>query len=217
VRLWSAEMAAISGCPERRLSPRRWPQDAVVVLEQPRCDQPFSGRALRGHAESFTGAFIRRAGQRTVQDRGSGEVQRPVVVPQAPGDLAVVDEPRSWSERIAVVTEPGQDLARVRETRFQSLQRADGSVQRPSQTARQLLRGARLLDAGEHGLDGAVVRGPVPVKRVDRATPGIAGPVGVLPAQQALTEVVGQRAAWTAGSIPGPAAQRVISAAAPSS
>jgi hypothetical protein len=84
-----------------------------------------------------------------VQHCGSGEVKRLAVVAQAAGDLAVVDEPRSWSERVAVVSEPCQDLAGVREARFESLQRVDGSVERPSQSARELLRGARLPDARE--------------------------------------------------------------------
>ena len=65
------------------------------------------------------------------------------VVPQAGGALAVVEEPRSWSERVAVVSEPCEDLAGVRQARSEVLQRVDGSGQRPSQTARQLLGGAR--------------------------------------------------------------------------
>ena len=54
----------------------------MVVLEQPRCDQPVSGRVLREAADSFA-------------DRGRGEVERLAVVAQAAGDLAVVEEP--WS------------------------------------------------------------------------------------------------------------------------
>jgi hypothetical protein len=34
-----------------------------------------------------------------VQDRGGSEVERLAVAAQAASDLAVVDEPRSWSER----------------------------------------------------------------------------------------------------------------------
>ena len=56
-------------------------------------------------AESVAGALLARPGERAVQDRGSGEVERLADVPQAAGDLAVVDEPRSWSERVDMVSE----------------------------------------------------------------------------------------------------------------
>ena len=114
----------------------------MVVLQQPRRDQPFSGRVLGGAAESGAGAVLLRAGERAVQHRGSGEVERVAVVAQAAGDLAVVEEPWSWSKRVAVVSEPCQDLAGVREDCFESLRRADGSVERPSQSGREGLRGA---------------------------------------------------------------------------
>jgi hypothetical protein len=78
-----------------------------VVLEQSRSDQPFSGGVLCG-LRSFPGALFGPAGGRAVQDRGSGEVERLAVVAQAAGDLAVVDEPRSWSERVALVSGPCQ-------------------------------------------------------------------------------------------------------------
>jgi hypothetical protein len=87
---------------------------------------------LCGAAESSAGAVLSRAGERAVQDGSSGEVKRLAVVAQAAGDLTVVDEPWSWSERVAVVTEPCQDLPGVREARFEPLQRVDGSVERPS-------------------------------------------------------------------------------------
>jgi hypothetical protein len=128
----------------------------VVVLEQPRSHQPFGGR---GRVSA-------------VQHRSSGEVERLAVVAQAAGDLAVVDEPWSWSERVAVVTEPCQDLAGVSEARFEVFQRVDGSGQRPSQTARQLLGGARLSDARQQRLDGAVIGGAVPVDVVEGPRPG---------------------------------------------
>jgi hypothetical protein len=57
----------------------------VVVLEQPRSDQPVSGRVLRRVAESVAGSLSTRAGERAVQHRGSGDVERLVVVPQAAG------------------------------------------------------------------------------------------------------------------------------------
>jgi hypothetical protein len=91
----------------------------VVVLEQPRCDQSVSGRVLREVAESFAGALFGRAGECAVQNRGSGEVDRLAVVAQAAGDLAVVDEPWSWSERADVVSEPCEDLAGVRQRALQ--------------------------------------------------------------------------------------------------
>lgn len=162
----------------------------MVVLEQPRCDQPVSGRVLREAADSFAGALFGRAGERAVQDRGRGEVERLAVVAQAAGDLAVVDEPWSWSERVDVVSEPREDLAGVRQALFEVLQRVDGSGQRPSQTARQLLGGARLSDARQQRLDGAVIRGAVPVEVVDRAASGIAGAIGVLAAERTIDALV---------------------------
>jgi hypothetical protein len=172
-------MRGIRRCPERRFSPRRGLKDAVAVVEQSCGDQPFSGRVLGGAIEGVAGAFLPRAGERAVQDRSSGEVERLAVVAQAAGDLAVVDEPRSRPKRVAVVSEAGQDLAGVREARFESLQRVDGSVERPSQAGRELLRGARRLDAREQRLDGAVIGGAVHVEVVDRAASGIAGGIGV--------------------------------------
>src|ERR1035437_7150562 len=64
--MWSAEMAAIRGCPERRFTPRRRPQEAAVALAPYRSGQPASGRVLREAAESFAGALLSRAGERTV-------------------------------------------------------------------------------------------------------------------------------------------------------
>jgi hypothetical protein len=45
-----------------------------------------------------------------VQERSRDEVEWLAVVPEAAGDLAVVEEPRSWSERVAAVSEPGQGI-----------------------------------------------------------------------------------------------------------
>jgi len=82
---------------------------------------------LREAAESFAGALVVRAGECAVQDRGRGEVERLAVAAQALDDLAVVDEPWSWSERVDVVSESCEDLAGVREALFEVLQRVDGS------------------------------------------------------------------------------------------
>ncbi|MDQ6777244.1 MAG: hypothetical protein M3071_13730 [Actinomycetota bacterium] len=49
----------------------------MVVLEQSLSKQPFSGRVFLGAAESFAGALLPRAGQRAVQHRGRGDVERP--------------------------------------------------------------------------------------------------------------------------------------------
>ena len=57
----------------------------MVVLEQPRSDQTLSGRVLRRVAKSVAGSLLARAGERAVQHRGSGDVERLVVVPQAAG------------------------------------------------------------------------------------------------------------------------------------
>jgi hypothetical protein len=46
-----------------------------------------------------------------VQDRSSGGIEWLTVVTQAAGDLAVVEEPRSWSERVAVVS--GQRVTKM--------------------------------------------------------------------------------------------------------
>ena len=90
------------GCLERRFGPGRWSEEAVVVLEQPRSDQPCSGRTLRGVDERLAGAGLPRACERAVQHRGGNEVERLAVVPQAAGNLPVVEEPWSRSERVGV-------------------------------------------------------------------------------------------------------------------
>jgi hypothetical protein len=57
-----------------------------------------AGRHDRPRAAPLRSAVQRprlfgRAGQRALQDHGSGDVEQFAVVPQAPGDLAVVDKP----------------------------------------------------------------------------------------------------------------------------
>ena len=116
-----------------------------------------------------------------------------------------------------MVPEPRQGLAGLHEVRFEPLQRVDGSGQRPAETAGELLRGARLPDAGEHRLDGPLVRGAKPVEFVDRAAPRVAGGVGVLAAECEIDRFVYSRATRAAGQIPGGLPQDAISAAAASS
>jgi hypothetical protein len=126
-----------------------------------------------------------------------------------------VEEAWAWSERVAVVSEPGQDLAGVREARFESLQRVDGSVERPSQSGRELLRAAGFLDAGEQRLDGAVIGGAVHVEVVDRAASGVAGGIGVSArGDREIDALVGGRMAGACSRFFGWPAQRAISAAA---
>jgi hypothetical protein len=149
------------------------------VMEQSRSDQPFSGRVFCGAAESFAGAVLPPAVERAMQDSSSGEIEWLAVVAQAAGDLAVVEEPRPWSERetVGVRVASGSDRCSRGSLRVVAAHRRFGSASIPI----RLLRGARLLDAREQRLDGAVVRGPVPVELGARAAPGVAGLVGALP------------------------------------
>jgi hypothetical protein len=140
----------------------------LVVFEQPGSDQPVGGRVLRRGAEPAAGAVLPRTGERVVQHRGGGEVERLAGVTQAAGDLPAMEEPWSRLEHVAAVPEPREDLAGVPEARFELFQRGDGPGQRPPQAAGELLRGARFPDAGEHRLDGALIGGAVPVEVVDR-------------------------------------------------
>jgi hypothetical protein len=78
----------------------------------------------------------------------AGLVERLAVVSQAPGDLRVGNDPWSGRERVGVMSETLHGLAAVREARLEAAQRVDGSLKRPSQPARELVRGARLVDAG---------------------------------------------------------------------
>ncbi len=67
----------------------------MVVFKQPGGDQPVSGRLLRRVAERVAGAVLSRTGERAVQHRGGGKVERVAGVSQAAGDLAMVE--KSWS------------------------------------------------------------------------------------------------------------------------
>ena len=101
----SAEKAAGGGL-EGRFGALRGPQDAGVVLDQQfRGDQRCSGGVLGGATESFAGALGARSGERAVQHPGSGGVEGLVVVPDAASDLPLVDDPRSRSEHVGLVSD----------------------------------------------------------------------------------------------------------------
>ena len=73
-----------------------------VVLRRPSAMSRAVGRTLRGVDERLAGAGLPRACERAVQHRGGNEVERLAVVPQAAGNLPVVEEPWSRSERVGV-------------------------------------------------------------------------------------------------------------------
>ena len=116
------------------------------------------------------------------------EVKRLAVVSHATGDLRGDDDPWPGRERISVMSEALHSLAGGGEVPREAAQSVDGSLKRPSQPARELVRGARSVDTGEQRFDGAVVSG---------AEPG---------------ELVGGTAPWKAGRGTGPRVQRAISA-----
>jgi hypothetical protein len=66
-------------------------------------------------------------------------------------------------------------LAGVGEVPLEAAQSGGGSLKRPSQPARELVCGARFVDAGEQRFDGALVIGPEPVEIVRRTASRKAG------------------------------------------
>jgi hypothetical protein len=96
--LWVSGGSGDQGVPQTSL------RCAVLTQGRRRCPRAAEQRSAvqppraRRAAESVAGALFPRAGEHAVQHRGSGDVERLVVVPQAAGDLAVIDEPRSRSE-----------------------------------------------------------------------------------------------------------------------
>jgi hypothetical protein len=116
------------------------------------------------------------------------EVKGLAVVSHAAGDLRGGDDPWSGRERVGVMSDTLDGLAGGGEVRFKAAQGIDRSLKRPSQPARELVCGARFVDAGEQRFDGAVVSSAVPV------------------------ELVGRTAPWKAGRGTGSRAQRAISA-----
>ena len=119
---------------------------------------------------------------------GGREVKRLAVVSHAAGDLRGGDDPWSGRERVGVMSEALHGLAGGGEVPLETAQSVDGSLKRPSQPARELVRGAWSVDAGEQRFDGAIVSGAEPV------------------------ELVGRTAPWKAGRGTGSLAQRAISA-----
>jgi hypothetical protein len=104
---------------------------------------------LRWAAESVAGAFFARLGERAVEHSGGGLVEWLAVVPQAAGDFRAGDDAWSGRERVGVMSRPLHGLAGVGEVRLEAAQGVDGSLKRPSQPARELVCGARLVDAGK--------------------------------------------------------------------
>jgi hypothetical protein len=96
-------------------------------------------------------------------------------VSHAAGDLPLVDDAGSRRERVGAMSEALHGLAGVGEVRLEAAQGVDGSLKRPSQPARELVCGARLVNAGEYRFDGAVVSDAVPVELVGRTAPWKAG------------------------------------------
>lgn len=76
-----AEIPRLRGCAECRFGQGCWPEEAIIVFEQPGGDQPVSGRMLRRVAERVAGAVLPRTGESAVQHRGGGEVKRIAGVP----------------------------------------------------------------------------------------------------------------------------------------
>ena len=154
-RFGSAEMAAIRGGARNLASARGVSRTRAAPRHQ-----TLSGRVLREAAESVAGALLARPDERAVQDRGSGEVERFADVPQAAGDLRVVDEPRSWSERVVVVSEScegsGRLFARIASSRFSAstvrLAYSQDKAKRCIRTRRAALRAATRRRAADRRL-----------------------------------------------------------------
>jgi hypothetical protein len=162
----------------------------VVVFEQPGGDQPVSGSVLRRVAERVAGAVLPRTGEGAVQHRGGREVDRVARVSQAARDLTTVEKSRSWAEHVLVVPDPREDLAGVREGGLEVFEGFDRPGQWPFEPPGELGRGAWFSDAGEHRLNGAVIRSPVAVERVGRAASGMSRRVPVLPIPDDLAKPV---------------------------
>jgi len=152
-----------------------WPEYAGFLLQQAGGDQPRDSRVLRWAAESVAGALLARPDERTMQHARGREVKRLAVVSHAAGDLRAGDDPWSGRERVGVMSNALDGLAGGGEVRFEAAQGVDGSLNRPSQPTRELVCGARFVDAGEQRFDGAVVTGAVPVELVGRTAPWKAG------------------------------------------
>ena len=159
-----------------------------LLFEQTDSDEPRDCRPLRRGAESLARTFLGRAGERAMQHARGCEVKRLVVVSHAAGDLSGGDDPWPGRERVGVMPEALYGLAGGGDVPLEAAQGVDRSLKRPSQPARELVSGARFVDAGEQRFDGALVTGAKPV------------------------ELVGGTAPWKAGRGTGSRAQRAISA-----
>ncbi|MGO9788588.1 MAG: hypothetical protein ACLP8S_03375 [Solirubrobacteraceae bacterium] len=124
-------------------------EHAGFLLEQASGDQPRGGAVLRWAGESVAGALFGRAGERAVQHARGCEVKWLAVGSPAAGDFRVGDDPWSGRERVGVMSRPLDGLAGLGEVRLKAAQGIDGSLKRPSQPARELVCGARLVDAGK--------------------------------------------------------------------
>lgn len=147
------------------------------VFEQAGRDQPISGSALRRVADGVAGAVLPRTDEGPVQHRGGGKVERVARVSQAARqaarDLATVEKSWSWAEQVAVVPDPRENLAGVREGGFEVFKGLDRARTRPLEPAGEPGRSAGFPDAGELRFDGAVIRSPVAVERVGPAASGM--------------------------------------------
>ena len=158
-----------------------------LLFEQTHGDEPRDGRPFR-RAESLARTFVAPPGERAMQHARGCEVKRLVVVSHAAGDLRGGDNPWSGRERVGVMSEALDGLAGGGEVPLEAAQGGDRSLERPSQPARELVCGARFVDAGEQRFDDTIVTAAKPV------------------------EVVGGTAPWKAGRGTGSVTQHAISA-----
>ncbi len=145
-----------------------------LLFKETHSDEPRDGRPLR-RAESLVRPFVARPGEYAMQHAGGCEVKRLAVVSHAARDLRGGDDPWSGRERVGVMSEALHGLAGGGEVRVETAQGVDGSLKRPSQPARELVSGARSVNADEQRFDGALVSGAEPVELVGRTAPRKAG------------------------------------------
>ncbi len=164
-----------------------WPEHAGFLLEQTSGDQSHGGGVLGWAAESVAGALFARPGERAMQHARGCEVKRLAVRSPAAGDLRAGDDAWSGRERVGVMSRPLHGLAGGGEVRLKAAQGVDGSLNRPSQPARELVCGARFVNAGEQRFDGAVVTAAEPVQSIGRTATWKAGRGTRSPAQGTIS------------------------------